>query len=129
MPALAQGALAGATSSISAHRECSKMDAFQNLVDELSRTLGPSSGLTSEEVDVELLKRAMERYNSEQSEWGKYAFVDLSRGYTRNLVDRGNGKSNLVRRSEPSIDGEEHRLIDIGTADSGLDAGEGQPNP
>jgi cysteine dioxygenase len=39
----------------------------------------------------------MENYTSCESEWSKYAFSDLSRGYTRNLVDEGNGKSNLVR--------------------------------
>jgi cysteine dioxygenase len=90
MPAIAQNALGGATSS------GSSFDDFQRLVDELSRTLGPCSGLTSEGVDVQHLKQLMEGYISKQSEWVKYAFADASRGYTRNLVDRGNGKSNLV---------------------------------
>jgi cysteine dioxygenase len=90
MPAIAQDALAGATSSgIS-------FDAFQRLVDELSKTLGPCSGLTSEGVDVQHLKQQMEGYLSKQSEWVKYAFAEPSRSYTRNLVDKGNGKSNLV---------------------------------
>jgi hypothetical protein len=39
----------------------------------------------------------MEQYNSKEAEWEKYAFGDTSRPYTRNLVDEGNGKSNLVR--------------------------------
>lgn len=38
----------------------------------------------------------MENYTSSEKDWEKYAFADLSRGYTRNLVDEGNGKSNLV---------------------------------
>ncbi|KAI9770111.1 MAG: Cysteine dioxygenase [Geoglossum simile] len=90
MPAIAQDALRGATSS------GSSFDDFQRLVDELSRTLGPCSGLTSEGVDVLHLKQLMEGYLSKQSEWVKYAFADTSRGYTRNLIDRGNGKSNLL---------------------------------
>lgn len=71
-------------------------DSFRKLVGDLSRTLGPSSGLDSEDVDVQELQRFMQEYDSKESEWDKYAFSDLSRGYTRNLVDEGNGKSNLV---------------------------------
>ncbi|RAL62264.1 hypothetical protein DID88_004832 [Monilinia fructigena] len=56
----------------------------------------PSSGLTSADVDVQQLRSLMERYISNEDEWKKYAFADLSRGYTRNLVDEGNGKSNLL---------------------------------
>lgn len=69
---------------------------FHNLVSDLSKILGPSSGLTSEEVNVQELFKLMENYTSSEEEWSKYAFSDLSRGYTRNLVDEGNGKSNLV---------------------------------
>jgi len=72
------------------------LNSFHNLVSDLSRILGPSSGLNSEEVDVQELFRLMENYISSEKEWSKYAFSDLSRGYTRNLVDEGNGKSNLV---------------------------------
>ncbi|KAI9744125.1 MAG: Cysteine dioxygenase [Claussenomyces sp. TS43310] len=71
-------------------------DKFQSLVEELSRILGPSSGLTSDDVDVSKLTALMEAYVSNESEWQKYAFADYSRGYTRNLVDEGNGKSNLL---------------------------------
>jgi cysteine dioxygenase len=71
-------------------------DKFHQLVDGLSKILGPSSGLTSDDVDVKLLEELMRRYTSQESEWQKYAFADPSRGYTRNLVDEGNGKSNLV---------------------------------
>ena len=71
-------------------------DAFYRLVSDLSRILGPSSGLNSEDVDVQKLNKLMEDYISDEKDWGKYAFSDFSRGYTRNLVDEGNGKSNLV---------------------------------
>jgi len=71
-------------------------DTFHRLVDDLSERLGLSSGLTYDEVDVMQLKKLMEGYQSSFDEWMKYAFADTSRGYTRNLVDEGNGKSNLV---------------------------------
>ncbi|KAA8573064.1 hypothetical protein EYC84_003598 [Monilinia fructicola] len=79
----------------------SSPDAFHQLVADLSKILGPSSGLTSADVDVQQLRSLMERYISNEDEWKKYAFADLSRGYTRNLVDEGNGKSNLVPRLLP----------------------------
>jgi cysteine dioxygenase len=71
-------------------------NAFHRLVSDLSRILGPSSGLNSEDVDVQKLNKLMEDYISDEEDWGKYAFSDFSRGYTRNLVGEGNGKSNLV---------------------------------
>jgi hypothetical protein len=52
--------------------------------------------LTSDDVDVNYLQQLMEGYDSSDNQWGRYAFGDSSRGYTRNLVDEGNGKSNLV---------------------------------
>lgn len=70
---------------------------FDRLVLALKEALGPSSGLTSDDVDVEHLTRLMREYDSKEREWSGYAFGDVSRGYTRNLVDEGNGKSNLVR--------------------------------
>lgn len=73
-----------------------RRDGFATLVENFSRTLGPSSGLTCADVDLEGLTRLAEEYVSEEREWGRYALGDYSRGYTRNLVDEGNGKSNLV---------------------------------
>ncbi|KAG5928059.1 hypothetical protein E4U42_001334 [Claviceps africana] len=72
------------------------VDEFEELVVAMKKALGPSSGLTSDDVDVSLLTDLMRNYNSNPMEWGKYAFGDASRGYTRNLVDEGNGKSNLL---------------------------------
>ncbi|KAG6015344.1 hypothetical protein E4U43_005407 [Claviceps pusilla] len=71
-------------------------DKFEELVLAMKKALGPSSGLTSDDVDVSLLTKLMKNYYSNPMEWGKYAFGDASRGYTRNLVDEGNGKSNLL---------------------------------
>ncbi|KAL1995608.1 hypothetical protein VTN49DRAFT_1795 [Thermomyces lanuginosus] len=71
-------------------------NAFDKLVADLSDVLGPSSGLDSDDVDPMDIQRLMEEYKSNESEWSEYALGDYSRGYTRNLVDEGNGKSNLL---------------------------------
>ena len=75
-----------------------QFDDFQKLVQDLSDVLGPSSGLDSEDVDPLNIQHFMENYVSTRSEWEPYALRDPNRTFTRNLVDRGNGKSNLVRR-------------------------------
>ena len=71
-------------------------DRFHDLVMALKEALGPCSGLTSGDVDVGYLTRLMTEYSANDKGWEKYAMGDSSRGYTRNLVDEGNGKSNLV---------------------------------
>ncbi|RFU33876.1 hypothetical protein B7463_g2432, partial [Scytalidium lignicola] len=71
-------------------------NAFEKLVSDFSSILGPSSGLDSNDVDVQKLHSLMEHYISNKNDWSKYMFTDFSRGYTRNLVDEGNGKSNLL---------------------------------
>ncbi|KAL7950074.1 RmlC-like cupin domain-containing protein [Trichoderma barbatum] len=73
-----------------------KEDRFEELVVALKDALGPSSGLTSDDVDVGFLMDLMRDYDGSDMQWSKYAFGDASRGYTRNLVDEGNGKSNLL---------------------------------
>ncbi|KAK8127523.1 cysteine dioxygenase [Apiospora sp. TS-2023a] len=76
-----------------------KMDRFDTLVESLKDILGPSSGITSDDVDVGDLMHAMEQYTSDDREWTPYAMADPSRAYTRNLVDEGNGNSH-----QPSTD-------------------------
>jgi hypothetical protein len=70
---------------------------FDRLVQDLKDALGPSSGLTSDDVDVEHLTRLMEAYDPADKGWRPYFLGDKRKNYTRNLVDEGNGKSNLVR--------------------------------
>ena len=86
---------------LSHHSSCpengSSRDQFNLLVDDLSSVLGPCSGIDSEEIDPHDLVRRMQEYISDEVEWRQYAFADSARNYTRNLVDEGNGKSNLVR--------------------------------
>lgn len=73
-----------------------QMNPFESLVDEIKRALGSSSGIDSTDVDVEDLKAIMERYQSDEVHWARFAHEDLSMNYTRNFVDHGNGKANLL---------------------------------
>ena len=84
---------------------CTASNKFEELVLALKAALGPSSGLTSDDVDVNMLTNLMVDYHSHRAEWSQYAFGDASRGYTRNLVDEGNGKSNLVSRHRRFVSG------------------------
>ena len=71
-------------------------NSFQRLVENLQDILGPTSGINSEDVDTEQLQQVMRDYKSRESDWGHFALADSSTNYTRNLVDKGNGKSNLL---------------------------------
>ncbi|XP_071824966.1 cysteine dioxygenase type 1-like [Apostichopus japonicus] len=46
-------------------------------------------------VNIEEVQEVMENYKSNVDDWGKFAIYDNHR-YTRNLVDEGNGKFNLM---------------------------------
>ncbi|EER45089.1 cysteine dioxygenase [Histoplasma capsulatum H143] len=72
------------------------IDALRYLVQDINKVLGPSSGLDSDDVDPMDIQKPMEDYTSNESEWERYAFGDAGRAYTRNLVDEGNGKCNLI---------------------------------
>lgn len=60
-----------------------------DLVDELHRVFA------EDRVNVEYVQYLMESYRSDPAEWLKYAKFNKFR-YTRNLVDAGNGKFNLM---------------------------------
>ncbi|XP_046459355.1 cysteine dioxygenase type 1-like [Daphnia pulex] len=49
----------------------------------------------SDSVDVDHVTQLMQSYKSNPADWGKFAKFDRYR-YTRNLVDEGNGKFNLM---------------------------------
>lgn len=124
MSALAQDAMLGSTNV-----PTQTADAFQQLVQDLSNVLGPSSGLDSADVDPLDLQKLMEGYTSRDVEWQKYAWGDPSRTYTRNLVDKGNGKSNLVGSQQAlSHTGPPIQQLSILSAYCGMDAGERKPS-
>ena len=78
-----------------------KQNPFQDLVQDLSDILGPSSGLDSKDVNVDEVLRLMREYESMEEHWSRYAIPNKDKAVTRNLVSRGNGKSNLVRAASP----------------------------
>lgn len=69
---------------------------FATLVEELSNALVPFSGVSFEELNPKEVLDLMKDYKSNEPEWEKYAFEDPNKTFTRNLIDKGNGKSNLV---------------------------------
>ncbi|KAF9354954.1 Cysteine dioxygenase [Mortierella sp. AD094] len=76
---------------------------LDDLVRLLHLELG-ADGLDSDGVDVERVQRLMANYKSNESDWEKYALFDKGR-YTRNLVDDGNGKFNLMILAWPETIG------------------------
>jgi hypothetical protein len=62
------------------------------------------NGLDSKEVDVARVQKLMTNYTSNKEDWAKYAMFDKGR-YTRNLVDDGNGKFNLMILAWPETIG------------------------
>lgn len=62
---------------------------LEELIQELHRVF------SSNRVNVEYVHALMSAYKSKRSEWKKFAKFDRHR-YTRNLVDEGNGKFNLM---------------------------------
>ncbi|KAF9080813.1 Cysteine dioxygenase [Mortierella sp. GBA35] len=76
-------------------------------LDELVRLLHIElgvNGLDSKEVDVARVQKLMSNYTSNKADWAKYAMFDKGR-YTRNLVDDGNGKFNLMILAWPETIG------------------------
>lgn len=71
-------------------------NAFEELVAKLSAELGPYSGINSEDVNPNSLAQLMTDYISDEADWIQYFFPSQHHAYTRNLVDKGNGKSNLL---------------------------------
>ncbi|KAG9327506.1 hypothetical protein KVV02_000455 [Mortierella alpina] len=63
-----------------------------------------AKGLDCEGVDVDRVQKLMSNYTSNQADWAKYALFDKGR-YTRNLVDDGNGKFNLMILAWPETIG------------------------
>lgn len=73
-----------------------KPKSFASLVKDLSNLLIPCSGSDFDEIDHIGICNLMKAYKSHEPEWEKYAFEDSNKTFTRNLIDKGNEKSNLV---------------------------------
>ena len=71
------------------------IESLDGLCQALHRELGDKGIDQMDKVDVERVKKLMEAYSSNNKDWEQYAHFDDGR-YTRNLVDAGNGKFNLM---------------------------------
>ncbi|XP_060081912.1 cysteine dioxygenase type 1-like [Ylistrum balloti] len=69
-----------------------KIEAPQSLNDLISEL---HKVFEADKVNVDYVKELMTSYKSNRDDWKKFAKFDLHR-YTRNLVDEGNGKFNLM---------------------------------
>lgn len=69
---------------------------FYKLIVELKKILGPDKGLTSDDVDVDQIRKLMEAYKSNEFDWEKLALHDPSRNYSRNGIINLNGNANLL---------------------------------
>ncbi|KAI9495636.1 RmlC-like cupin domain-containing protein [Zychaea mexicana] len=89
-----------ATAAVETHNNNNKKEphlvTLDQLVKNIHRALGPDGGLDSEHIDANEIMRLMEEYSSNATDWEKYTLFDHSRAYTRNLIDDGNGKFNLM---------------------------------
>ncbi|KAJ3294960.1 Cysteine dioxygenase [Blyttiomyces sp. JEL0837] len=68
---------------------------LQQLIQGLHKELGDKGIDEMDKVDVDKIQNLMESYMSNEEDWSKFAHFDKGR-YTRNLVDAGNGKFNLM---------------------------------
>ncbi|CAO3616067.1 unnamed protein product [Mucor fragilis] len=75
----------------------SKDDDFKlsDLIQSIHHVLG-DEGLDSERIDEQRIIQLMNKYSSNSADWNQYTLFDHSRAYTRNLIDDGNGKFNLM---------------------------------
>lgn len=73
------------------HTEVYKIKHLTDLISELRRIFDDDSN----SINVEEVQAVMESYLSNSDDWQKFALFDQYR-YTRNLVDEGNGKYNLI---------------------------------
>ena len=87
-----------------------KDNGFSQLVLDLKSALDRSPGANFSDIDPSPILTLMEDYRSEKTHWLKYAHGNKDRCFTRNLVDRGNGKWNLVSAISPT--GRERVVVD-----------------
>ncbi|OWF49971.1 cysteine dioxygenase type 1-like [Mizuhopecten yessoensis] len=72
--------------------DTTKIDAPRTLEDLINKL---HKVFEDDEVNVEYVQKLMTSYESNRTDWKKFAKFDRHR-YTRNLVDEGNGKFNLM---------------------------------
>lgn len=78
-------------------------DAFHQLLQDIRSSLAESSGSDFIDIDPDPLAKWMRAYRSNSDDWSKYAYENKSQCFTRNLVDRGMGKHNIVSKVDPIV--------------------------
>ena len=73
-----------------------KDDTFHQLVKDLTTIVAQSPGSKFLDIDPRPIIKLMAGYKSNTSDWEKYAHRNENQCFTRNLVDRGNDKCNVV---------------------------------
>ncbi|KAJ2025709.1 hypothetical protein IWW57_003289 [Coemansia sp. S610] len=76
-------------------QSASPVKTMQDLVRSLNEAMG-SSGLGDDLCTVRKVKQLMHTYASQSDDWAQHAVYHEGTRYTRNLVDDGNGKYNLL---------------------------------
>ncbi|XP_059058965.1 cysteine dioxygenase-like [Achroia grisella] len=91
-----------------------KIENLNTLIEELQK-LFEHDGVYASEVEALMLQ-----YESNKTDWERYAFFNSKGLYTRNLVDEGNGKYNLIllcwnpnRESPPHDHSDSHCFMKI----------------
>lgn len=77
-------------------------DTFHRLIQDINFFLAEISGFNFTDIDPGPLVNLMRAYRSNSDDWSKYAYRNKSQCFTRNLVDRGIGKHNVVSNTHPS---------------------------
>ncbi|KAJ1995243.1 hypothetical protein GGI26_000443 [Coemansia sp. RSA 1358] len=83
------------SSSSAAIDTSSPVKTMQDLISSLNKTMG-DGGLGEDPYTVRQVKKLMQSYISQSNDWSQYAVYHEGTRYTRNLVDDGNGKYNLL---------------------------------
>ncbi|KAI8988906.1 RmlC-like cupin domain-containing protein [Pilobolus umbonatus] len=68
---------------------------LKDLIQSIHGVLG-DGGLDSSQINANKIIELMEFYSAHSDDWNEYTLFDHSRPYTRNLIDDGNGKFNLM---------------------------------
>ncbi len=109
----------------STNAQYQRLDEFHILVQELSGYLDTAQTLAFSEIcDPNAVIQRMKEYRSNRLEWAKYAHEDEGQCFTRNMVERGLGKSNIVCwHVGPKRSRSDHHVV----AHFGLDSRKGEP--
>ncbi|KAJ3355932.1 hypothetical protein HDU83_002217 [Entophlyctis luteolus] len=78
-----------------AHSAVPAISSLEELINFLHHELDSRGIGEMDKLDVQRIQAAMESYCSIPEEWARFRHFDVGR-YTRNLVDSGNGKFNLM---------------------------------